>query len=128
MNLNLAVFPLENRVVGMSFAVFTNFLGAGLLTLFVPALTLVMGHAGLLGLFAGLNVVAFVLIFLFVRETAGATLGSAPSMVFMSLEELNYIFGVSSWKHFEYQFHQVLPWAWNYYVKRDKTFDRPPKL
>lgn len=30
------VFPLENRVVGMSFAVFTNMLGLALLTLFTP--------------------------------------------------------------------------------------------
>lgn len=30
------VFPLENRVVGMSFAVFTNMLGLAFLTLFTP--------------------------------------------------------------------------------------------
>jgi hypothetical protein len=33
------VFPLENRVVGMSFSVFLNLLGAGILTLVVPPLT-----------------------------------------------------------------------------------------
>ena len=33
------VFPLENRVVGMSFAVFLNLFGAGILTLVVPSLT-----------------------------------------------------------------------------------------
>ncbi len=33
------VFPLENRVVGMSFAVFLNLFGAGILTLVVPPLT-----------------------------------------------------------------------------------------
>ena len=32
------VFPLENRVVGMSFAVFLNLFGAGILTLVVPPL------------------------------------------------------------------------------------------
>lgn len=124
------VFPLENRVVGMSFAVFSNLFGAGLLTLFVPAITNAIGHSGLLGLFAGLNVVAFVLVFFFVRETAGAALGGTPgSMTFMSLEELNYIFGVSTVKHAAYQVTTVVPWAWSYYIRRDKSCpDQPDKL
>ena len=128
--LSAEVFPLENRVVGMSFAVFTNLLGAGLLTLFVPALTIAVGQSGLLGIFAGLNVVAFILVFLFVRETAGAALGGTPgSMTFMSLEELNYIFGVSSMKHIRYQLTTAVPWAWKYYVKRAKDCpDQPEKL
>lgn len=122
------VFPLETRVVGMSFAVFVNLFGAGLLTLFVPALTIALGHAGLLGLFAGLNVVTFILVFFFVRETAGAALGGTPgSMTFLSLEELNYIFGVSTRKHIKYQLTTVLPWAWSYYVRRDEACDDQPK-
>ena len=124
------VFPLENRVVGMSFAVFCNLFGAGLLTLFVPALTIAIGHSGLLGIFAALNIVAFVLVFFFVRETAGAALGGTPgSMTFMSLEELGYIFGVSTVKHVRYQLTTVVPWAWRYYVKRDEDCpDQPEKL
>ena len=114
----------------MSFAVFTNLFGAGLLTLFVPALTIAIGHSGLLGIFAALNVLAFVLVFFFARETAGAALGGTPgSMTFMSLEELNYIFGVSSAKHIRYQLTTVVPWAWKYYVKRDADCpDTPEKL
>jgi hypothetical protein len=114
----------------MSFAVFTNLFGAGLLTLFVPALSNAIGRAGLLGIFAALNVIAFVLVFFFVRETAGAALGGTPgSMTFMSLEELNYIFGVSSAKHIKYQLTTVVPWAWRYYIKRDATCpDQPEKL
>lgn len=124
------VFPMDHRVVGMSFAVFTNMLGLGLLTLFVPIITVKVSHAGLLGIFAGLNVVAFVLIFFFVRETAGATLGrTAGSMHFMSLEELNYVFGVSTKKHAIYQYRTVLPWIWRYYVRRDKGCpDSPEQL
>ena len=124
------VFPLENRVVGMSFAVFTNLFGAGLLTLFVPALTNAIGHAGLLGIFAALNVLAFILVFFFARETAGAALGVSPgSMTFMSLEELNYIFGVSTMKHIHYQMSFVVPWAWRYYIRRDETCpEHPEKL
>jgi hypothetical protein len=114
----------------MSFAVFTNLFGAGILTLFVPALTIAIGHSGLLGIFAALNVLAFVLVFFFARETAGAALGGTPgSMTFMSLEELNYIFGVSSAKHIRYQLTTVVPWAWKYYIKRDADCpDAPEKL
>ncbi|KAK4507915.1 hypothetical protein PRZ48_001650 [Zasmidium cellare] len=123
------VFPLENRVVGMSFAVFANMLGLGLLTLFTPIITVKLSHGGLLGIFAGLNLVAFVLIFFFVRETSGATLGrTAGSMTFMSLEELNYVFGVSTKAHALYQTKTVLPWMWKFYVRRDKSSDRPEQL
>jgi MFS family permease len=127
--LSAEVFPLESRVVGMSFAVFTNLFGAGLLALFVPALTNAVGHPGLLAIFAGLNVVAFVLVFFFVRETAGAAVGGAEagSMLSVSLEELNYIFGVSTAKHAVYQWRTVLPWAWRYYVRRDKHCDEQPE-
>jgi hypothetical protein len=62
------------------------------------------------------------LIFLFVPETAGATLGEEEgSLNYISLEELNYIFGVSTSKHIEYQVHRVLPWAFRwvrYWYKR----------
>ncbi|KAI6902425.1 hypothetical protein KC318_g8883, partial [Hortaea werneckii] len=109
--LSAEVFPLENRVVGMSVAVFTNLFGAGLLTLFVPALTNAIGHAGLLGIFAGLNALAFGLVFLFVRETAGAAIGSTLGGMFsVSLEELNYIFEVTTKTHQDYQFRVMIPW------------------
>jgi len=114
----------------MSFAVFINLFGAGLLTLTVPALTVAIGHPSVLGIFTGLNVVLFVLVFFFVRETAGASLGGIPgSMTFVSLEELNYIFEVSTKMHAEYQLKKVLPWAWKYYVLREKDCpDQPEKL
>jgi len=46
------VFPLICREVGMSFAVFWNLLGAGVLSLFVPFLNDKLNPTGLLGLFA----------------------------------------------------------------------------
>lgn len=121
------VFPLENRVVGMAFAVFCNMFGLGLLTLFVPVVTANLGHGPLLGIFAGLNVVAFVLVFFLVRETAGAAVGHS-GLTFMSLEELNYVFGVSTMKHAIYQVQTVTPWIWRYYIRRDKSSESPPKL
>lgn len=128
--LSAEVFPLESRVVGMSFAVFTNLFGCGLLALFVPIITARIGHPGLLGIFAALNVFAFFLVFFFVRETAGAAIGSSVSSVLsVSLEELNYLFGVSTRQHINYQVGTVLPWAWRYYVRRDRGMpDQPDKL
>lgn len=128
--LSAEVLGTESRVVGMSFSVFCNLFGAGLLALFVPALTAAIGHTGLLGIFAFLNVVSFILVFFFVRETAGAAVeGTFGSMISVSLEELNYIFAVPTAKHAVYQLKTVLPWAWRYYVKRDKTcHDQPEKL
>ncbi|KAK5127076.1 hypothetical protein LTR85_008436 [Meristemomyces frigidus] len=113
------VQPLETRLVGMSFAVFVNLFGAGLLTLFVPSLTIAIGHPGLLGIFAGLNVVAFFLVFFFVRETAGAAVGGSSSggMVSISLEELNYIFNMTTKKYIEYQLNVMVPWTWRHLGK-----------
>jgi hypothetical protein len=80
------------------------------------------GQSRLLAIFAGLNVFSMLLIFLLVPETAGATLGEeAGSLNYISLEELNYIFGVSTRTHIEYQVHRVLPWAFSwvkYWCKR----------
>ncbi|KAH0555841.1 hypothetical protein GP486_006211 [Trichoglossum hirsutum] len=112
----------------MSFAVFCNLFGAGILTLFVPLLTKGLGHAKTanptgqsrtLALFAGLNALAFILIFFLVPETAGAMLGTEQgSLNYISLEELNYIFGVKTREHMKYQVETVVPWAWHYYVLR----------
>ena len=93
-------FPLEVRMVGMSFSVFINFLGARLLALLVPHFTNTkLHHSGLIGLFARFNVLTFLCVFLFVPETSNASIGVKPeidlgSLCSMSLEELSYIFGI----------------------------------
>jgi hypothetical protein len=80
------------------------------------------GQSRLLAIFAGLNVLMFLLIFFLVPETAGATLGEEEgSLNYISLEELNYIFGVSTYKHIDYQVRHVLPWVFQwvkYWYKR----------
>jgi len=53
------VFPLVNRELGMSLAVFWNFLGAGLLAVVVPALWKKLDQVGVLMLFAGTNLFAW---------------------------------------------------------------------
>ena len=96
----------------MSFAVFTNLFGAGLLTLFVPAVTASsLGHGGLLGIFTFLNLVALVLVFCFVRETVGAVDRDNPgSITALALEELYKVFNVPAKGFLAYQLHVVVPY------------------
>ena len=119
-------FPLEVRMVGMSFSVFTNFLGAGLLALLVPLLTNTrLHHKGLLGMFSGFNVLTFVLVFLFVPETSNASIGVRPeidigSLCSMSLEELSYIFGIPT--RIIIQIHsKVFQYQWDRHIRRKEV-------
>ncbi|PLB46431.1 MFS transporter [Aspergillus steynii IBT 23096] len=86
------VFPLAFREVGMSFSVMVNFLGLGLLVMFVPKLTEAFGSNGnsnLLFLFTGLNALAFALVFFLVPSGTEC----------ISLEETNRIFETKTMNH-----------------------------
>jgi hypothetical protein len=61
--------------------------------------------AGALGLFSALNIVAFVMVFLFVEETKRRT-----------LEELDHIFAVSKKKFMRFQLFEYLPWLIRYHL------------
>lgn len=102
----------------MSFSVFVNFLGAGLLTLFVPAITASpLQHGGLLGIFTFTCFLTYAAIFLFVRETAGAADTDNPSnMTALALEELYQIFNVPGRAFVVYQVTEVLPWSAKYFI------------
>ncbi|KAH7327545.1 major facilitator superfamily domain-containing protein [Rhexocercosporidium sp. MPI-PUGE-AT-0058] len=96
------VFPLIVREVGHSFAVGVNFLGLAIVLLVFPSMSAAMGgYRGSLSLFATLNLVAFVLCFLFVPETKGR-----------SLEELRSIFDIPTREHIKYRCTCVAPWLW----------------
>jgi hypothetical protein len=64
---------------------------------------------GVFCFYAGTNIVAFVMIFLWVPETKQRT-----------LEELDYIFAVPTRTHMRYQLTQALPYFINRYVLRQK--------
>ncbi|KAL9635848.1 MAG: hypothetical protein Q9164_003211, partial [Protoblastenia rupestris] len=100
-------FPLFHREVGMSLSVATNLFWAAILTVVFPRLTDVLGLTGSLAFFAGLNVLALTMIFLWVPETKQRT-----------LEELDYIFAVPTRRHMHYQVCEVLPWAFRRYILR----------
>ncbi|KAI3321109.1 hypothetical protein HD806DRAFT_546901 [Xylariaceae sp. AK1471] len=98
-------FPLSHREAGCAFAVATNLGFAGLLSIFFPSIYAGLRDGGTLGLFAGLNLVAFVLVFLLVEETKRR-----------SLEDLDSIFAVKKSRFTRYQVMEYLPWFFRYYV------------
>jgi MFS family permease len=99
------VFPISHREVGMSWAVATNNFWAAVLSLTFPRMLIAFGPQGAFGFYAGLNIVALILIFLFLPETKQR-----------SLEELDYVFAVPTRTHARYQVTQVLPWWFKRYV------------
>ena len=99
------VFPLSHREVGMSFAVATCLFYAAILSLTFPSLLHAFTVTGAFGFYAGLNIIAFCMIFLFVPETKQRT-----------LEELDYIFAVPTRTHMKYQLTKALPYWFRRYV------------
>ncbi|KAI8296075.1 Polyol transporter 5 [Colletotrichum sp. SAR 10_98] len=109
------VFPLSHREIGMSWAVATNNFWASVLSLTFPRMLIAMTATGAFSFYAGLNLVALGLIFLFVPETKQK-----------SLEELDYVFGVPDRTHASYQLFTVLPWWIKRWVFQKKTAVCPP--
>jgi MFS family permease len=99
------VFPLSHREIGMSWAVATNNFWATVVSLTFPRQLAAFGVQGAFGFYAGMNALAFMMIFLFLYETKQR-----------SLEELDYVFGVPIHKHASYQLFKVLPWWIRRYV------------
>ena len=95
------VSPLINREASMSLSCCVNFVLAGVLALTVPQLNHAIGPTRMIGMFAGLDAAAAILVWLFVPGTAEVT----------TLEDMNYIFGVPTRRHLRYQVREVLPWA-----------------
>ncbi|OTA94756.1 hypothetical protein M434DRAFT_29593 [Hypoxylon sp. CO27-5] len=106
-------FPLSHREIGGAFTICINNAVGSALSLTFPALLARVGATAAFGLYAGLNMVAFLVIFLIVPETKQRT-----------LEELDYIFGVPTSKHIAYQIKTWLPW----WIKRYIFFQRDAKL
>ena len=103
------IFPLEHRIIGMSVAVSVNFLGAGILAFFVPVLQI---GPKLLGIFAGLNICAFVAIWKFVPETIGAAADNETHMTALDLSQLFYIFKRPNSSHRRYMSEYYFGYFW----------------
>jgi sugar porter (SP) family MFS transporter len=92
------VFPLSHREVGMGWAVATCFFWAAVISMSFPLIIAKFQPQGAFGFFAAMNVLAFIMIFLFVPETKQRT-----------LEELDYIFAVPTTTFMKYQLTQAAP-------------------
>ncbi|KKY20426.1 putative sugar transporter [Diplodia seriata] len=108
------VFPLSHRELGMSWAVATNNFWASVLSITFPRLLGAFKPQGAFGFYAALNIVALVLIFLFLPETKQRT-----------LEELDYVFAVPTRTHARYQLFEVLPWWTKRYLLGRKGLPAP---
>ena len=77
------IFPNKRQELGMSWAIFRNVLGAGMVAPFpVPSGLAVWGHQNTPGLFCSLNALAFLLVFFFVPTTNHTA----------TLEDMSYVF------------------------------------
>lgn len=99
------VFPLSHREVGMSWAVATNNFWASVLSMTFPRILRAFTITGAFGFYAGLNVVAVIMIFFLLPETKQR-----------SLEELDYVFAVPTRTHSKYQLTKALPWWFKRWV------------
>jgi len=109
------VFPLSHREVGMGWAVATCLFWAAVLSISFPRILAAFSPVGAFGFYAGLNVVALVMIFLFVPETKQRT-----------LEELDYVFGVPLKTFMNYQITKTLPYWVRRYIFSDKSAKLDP--
>ncbi|KAI8299994.1 hypothetical protein K4K59_001863 [Colletotrichum sp. SAR11_240] len=106
-------FPLSHREIGSAFTICVNNAVGSALTLSFPELLHKIGPTGAFCFYAGLNLLAFFVIFFIIPETKQRT-----------LEELDYIFGVPTRRHAAYQVRTWLPWV----VKRYLFFQKDAKL
>lgn len=95
-------FPLSHREIGAAFTICINNAVGSALSLTFPSLLAKITPTGAFAFYAGLNMVAFIVIFFIIPETKS------------TLEELDFVFGVLSRKHASYQVRVWLP----YFVKR----------
>ncbi|KAJ4983726.1 arabinose-proton symporter [Stagonosporopsis vannaccii] len=103
------VFPLSHREVGMSWAVATCLFWAAVLSITFPRMLAALTPTGAFGLYAGFNLIALAMIFLFVPETKQRT-----------LEELDYIFAIPQRTFMRHQCFTVLPWWIKTWILRQK--------
>lgn len=99
----------------MSLAVATANFWATVLSLTFPSLLTAIKPQGAFGLYAALNVLALILVFLAVPETKLRT-----------LDELDQVFAIPTRTFIRYQITEALPWFFRRYILRQETADLRP--
>lgn len=110
------VFPTIQREQGMSWVVFINNFFAGVLSITFPRMVSVMSTAGAFGFYAGLNLIAWSLIFFFVRETKQLT-----------LEEIDQVFSVPTSQYVSHETKVWLPYVFKRHILRQRI-PKPPSI
>jgi Sugar (and other) transporter len=98
----------------MAFAVATNNFWASVLSLTLPRMLKALKPQGVFGFYAGLNFLAFWMIFFWLPETKQRT-----------LEELDYIFAVPTRTHMKYQGGKAAPYWFKTHILRRKGLPEP---
>ncbi|KAI7509599.1 hypothetical protein KC347_g5122 [Hortaea werneckii] len=80
----------------------------------LPRMLAALTPTGTFGFYAGLNVLAFFMILFFLPETKQRT-----------LEELDYVFGVSTRKHAAFELREQIPWWFGKWILRRKGQPEP---
>jgi hypothetical protein len=107
---------LSHREIGAAFTICVNNSVSSALGLTFPALLAKITPTGAFCLYAGLNMLSFLVIFLVVPETKQRT-----------LEELDEVFSIPTTRHAAYQTKVWLPWWIKRHVLRQKS-DSCPEL
>ncbi|KAF4552812.1 Sugar (and other) transporter-like protein 15 [Elsinoe fawcettii] len=103
------VFPTIQREQGMAWVVCINNTFAGVLSLTFPLLRTTLTPTGAFGFYAGLNLIAWFMIFCFVRETKQLT-----------LEELDQVFSVPTNQYLSYEIKTWLPYFFKRHIFRQQ--------
>ncbi|KAL2223139.1 putative MFS sugar transporter [Thermoascus aurantiacus ATCC 26904] len=106
-------FPLHVREVGMSWATATTWCFNFILSFTWPHLVRTFKPQGAFGWYGGWCLVGWLLVLLFVPETKALT-----------LEELDQVFSVPTWKHASYQLKNAI-WHFRVWVLRQKLEPLP---
>ena len=99
----------------MGFAVATCLFWAAVLGTSFPFILKEFHTVGAFGLYAGFNVLAFIMILLWVPETMQRT-----------LEELDWVFAVPTTKFIKYQLTVAVPWWFKRYVFFQRNATKEP--
>ncbi|KEY66417.1 hypothetical protein S7711_06160 [Stachybotrys chartarum IBT 7711] len=109
------VFPLSHREVGMAWSVATNLFWAAVVSITFPLMLERLGVLGAFIMYSCLNILALVMIFLWLPETKQRT-----------LEELDYIFAVPTRVFMKHQVTKALPWWFNRWILMRKNATLEP--
>ncbi|WWD16303.1 hypothetical protein CI109_100729 [Kwoniella shandongensis] len=99
------IFPNVQREQGMAFTVAINNFFAGVLSLTFPPMRRAMTATGAFAFYAGLNLIAFFMIFLWCPETKQLT-----------LEELDQVFSIPTKVYMKHEVTKWLPYMFKKYV------------